>query len=128
MEWRTCIANNKDYFEFLVSLIHIVEQSISKPHVYFNEGKDTVVVELQVPTGLMKMDGNIHNPWIAVFRAKDMQDCDTANQIDNLLYEGEITFTDTKELMLQEKIFDKEREIPLRCLFFFGEFFHIPFV
>ena len=59
------------------------------------------MVELQVPTGLMRMDGNIHNPWIAVFRVKDMQDCDTSNQLDNLLCEGEITFENAKELMLQ---------------------------
>ena len=104
LEWRTCIASEKDYFEFLVSCslnTYNGTKYEQAARLFYHKGKDTVMVELQVPTGLMRMDGNIHNPWIAVFRVKDMQNCDTSNQIDNLLYEGEITFKNAKELMLQ---------------------------
>lgn len=59
------------------------------------------MVELQVPTGRMSMDGSIHSPWIDVFRVKDMQDYDTSDEIDSVLHEGEITFKNAKELMLQ---------------------------
>ena len=55
------------------------------------------MVNLQVPTGRMRMN----NPWIDVFSVKDMQDYDSSNEIDSVLHEGEITFENAKELMLQ---------------------------
>ena len=104
MEWSPGITSEKYYNNFVASCLlnpDSVTNYEQAAHLFYREGKDTVMVELQVPTGRMRMDGNIHNPWLDIFRVKDMQDYDTSDEIDSVLHEGEITFENAKELMLQ---------------------------
>lgn len=104
MKWHTGIASEKDYNHFVAACLLNPDSVINyeqAAHLFYRKGKDTVMVELQVPTGRMSMDGSIHSPWSDVFRVKDMQDYDTSDEIDSVLHEGEITFKNAKELMLQ---------------------------
>lgn len=104
MEWDPGIVSKKDYNYFVASCLldtDSVTNYDQAARLFYRKGKNTVMVELQVPTKCMCMDGDIHNPWIDVFRVKDMQDYDASNEIDGLLHEGEITFENAKELMLQ---------------------------
>lgn len=104
MKWHTGIASEKDYNHFVAACLLNPDSVINyeqAAHLFYRKGKDTVMVELQVPTGRMSMDGSIHSPWIDVFRVKDMQDYDTSDEIDSVLHEGEIIFKNAKELMLQ---------------------------
>ena len=104
MEWSSGIVSKKDYNYFVASCL-LNPDSITNYEqaacLFYHEGKDTVMVKLQVPTKCMCMDGNIHNPWIDVFRAKDMQDYNASDEIESVLHEGDITFENAKELMLQ---------------------------
>lgn len=104
MEWSPGIVSKKDYNYFVASCLldtDSVTNYDQAARLFYRKGKNTVMVELQVPTKCMCMDGNIHNPWIDVFRVKDMQDYDASNEIGSVLHEGEITFENAKELMLQ---------------------------
>lgn len=104
MEWSSGVVSKKDYNYFVASCL-LNPDSVTNYEqaacLFYHEGKDTVMVKLQVPTRCMSMDGNIHNPWIDVFRVKDMQDYDASDEIDSVLHEGDITFENAKELMLQ---------------------------
>lgn len=104
MEWSPGIVSKKDYNYFVATCL-LDSNSLTNyeqaARLFYHKGKDTVMVELQVPTKCMCMDGNIHNPWIDVFRVKDMQDYDASDEIDSVLHEGDITFENAKELMLQ---------------------------
>lgn len=104
MEWSPGIVSKKDYNYFVAACL-LDSNSLTNyeqaARLFYHKGKDTVMVELQVPTKCMCMDGNIHNPWIDVFRVKDMQDYDASDEIDSVLHEGDITFENAKELMLQ---------------------------
>lgn len=104
MEWHPSIVSEKDYNHFVASCLLIpgsVTNYEQAARLFYHEGKNTVMVELQVPTRRIRMDGDIHNPWIDVFRVKDMQDYDASDEIDSVLHEGEISFENAKELMLQ---------------------------
>jgi len=104
MEWSPGVVSKKDYNYFVAACL-LDSNSLTNyeqaARLFYHKGKDTVMVELQVPTKCMCMDGNIHNPWIDVFRVKDMQDYDASDEIDSVLHEGDITFENAKELMLQ---------------------------
>lgn len=101
MEWSTGITSEKYYNNFVASSLLDTDSVINydqAARLFYRKGKNTVMVELQVPSGRMRMK---HNPWIDVFSVKDMQDYDTSNEIGSVLHEGEITFANAKELMLQ---------------------------
>lgn len=104
-EWDTSIVSQKDYHHFVTScwlnaddITNNYEQAAL---LFYRKGKDIVMVVLQVPTGCMRVDGDIHNPWLDVFKVKNMQDFDASNEIDGVLHEGEISFENAKELMLK---------------------------
>lgn len=104
MEWSTGIASENDYNHFIDSCLLALDSSVNyeqAARLFYSKGGKFVMVELQVPTGSMRMDGDIHNPWINVYSVKNMQDYDTSNEINSVLHEGEITFENAKELMLQ---------------------------
>lgn len=101
MEWSTGITSEKYYNNFVASSLLDTDSVTNYDQVarlFYRKGKNTVMVELQVPSGRMRMK---HNPWIDVFSVKDMQDYDSSNEIGSVLHEGEITFANAKELMLQ---------------------------
>lgn len=107
-EWNYEGIKSQEDFERFVSDIKNEKRGVNyeqAARLFYQteDGKQTVMIELQVPTkDMIELTEEDEQPWLEAFEVLGMEDYDASKEIDSAIGNGEVfTFENAEQKMLE---------------------------